>query len=282
MKKVVSASRRTDLVASFPRWLSEAAGKGRARVLSPSGHVFTTDLNPGAVHTFVLWSKDFSNLLKDRHGLRHALEKYDQLYCHFTITGLGGSFIERGVPEPELALSQLEPLVALVGCPGRVSLRFDPVVYWKEKGSVRTNLHFFGELAKKASAVGIKDIRTSFAQWYGKSARRAAKHGFEYLDPESGEKMEAAQELVQIARSYELTLYACSQSYLSQVAGIQPSACIDGKLLQSLHPGHEPAPQVKDKSQRRECLCTESVDIGSYTQSCPHACLYCYANPRTQ
>ncbi|MCK4557835.1 MAG: DUF1848 family protein [Candidatus Aminicenantes bacterium] len=32
--------------------------------------------------------------------------------------------------------------------------------------------------------------------------------------------------------------------------------------------------------QRAECRCTESIDIGSYTQSCPHSCLYCYANPR--
>ncbi|MDH4198294.1 MAG: DUF1848 domain-containing protein, partial [Candidatus Aminicenantes bacterium] len=29
-----------------------------------------------------------------------------------------------------------------------------------------------------------------------------------------------------------------------------------------------------------DCLCTESVDIGSYAQSCPHSCVYCYANPR--
>ncbi|TEU04292.1 MAG: DUF1848 family protein [Candidatus Aminicenantes bacterium] len=35
----------------------------------------------------------------------------------------------------------------------------------------------------------------------------------------------------------------------------------------------------KDR-QRAECRCTESVDIGSYTQSCPRSCLYCSTSLR--
>ena len=75
-----------------------------------------------------------------------------------------------------------------------------------------------------------------------------------------------------------IELYICSQDRYSKAAGIKPSACIDGILLEKLHPKHEPVSTKKDKSQRKECRCTESVDIGSYKQSCPHACVYCYAS----
>jgi hypothetical protein len=254
--------------------------KERALVCGPSGSAYAADLRPQSVHTFVLWSKNFENLIKNRHGLRDYLAKYDQLYFHFTVTGLGGSFIEAGVPPPGKAMAQLETLVEMAGQPERVSLRFDPVVFWEEQGKRLTNLTFFENLAPQAGGLGIKTVRFSFAQWYGKAKRRAARCGFRYVDPPAEVKIKAASRLVDIAREQGISLFSCSQDFLAEVPGIQPSSCIDGRLLQTLHPSGEPASQLKDKSQRQECRCTESVDIGSYTQSCPHSCLYCYANPR--
>lgn len=279
MRKVISASRRTDLVAFFPEWLSSVIQEEKVRVYGPSGHTYTVDLSPEAVHTFVLWSKNFTNLIEDRSSLNSALKKYDQLYLHFTITGLGGTFIERDVPHPSVALSQLEPLIKVTGMPERISVRFDPVVYWMEDRTVKTNLDFFKKLASQVETRGIRDIRFSFAQWYNKAVRRSLKYGFSYLDPSAEEKKEAARTLAQVAKRHDLRLFSCSQKFLSEVPGISPSSCIDGAHLQILHPRREPVSTKKDRSQRTECLCTESVDIGSYTQFCPHSCLYCYANP---
>jgi len=280
MKKVISASRRTDLVAFFPEWLSSVIKEEKAQVYGPRGRVYSVDLKPEHVHTVVLWSKNFKNLLENRHQLREGLKKYDQTYFHFTVTGLGGSLIEKQVPQPETALGQLEPLVELAGRPERVSLRFDPVVYWVEGGTIQTNLSFFEKLAPRAGRLGVRAIRFSFAQWYGKSRRRAAKRGFAYVDPSLDEKRKAALVLSDIAKAWGVRLFSCSQDFLAAVPGIGPSSCIDGALLQRLHPSGEPVSLLKDKTQRRECHCTQSVDIGSYTQSCPHSCLYCYANPR--
>lgn len=280
MRKVISASRRTDLVAFFPEWFSSVLKEESARILGPSGRTYTVDLNPVNVHTVVLWSKNFSNLINNAFSLQDILQKYDQLYLHFTITGLGGTFIEKEVPPPAQALLQLEPLIKIVGKAERISLRFDPVVYWEEGGRLKTNLGFFEKLAPHLQSRGIKDVRFSFAQWYRKAKRRAAKYDFSYVDPSLQEKKEATELLVQTARQYGLRLYSCSQNFLAEVPGVSPSACIDGHLLQLLHPHKESASLKKDKSQRQECRCTESVDIGSYTQFCPHACLYCYANPR--
>lgn len=280
MKKIISASRRTDLVAFFPEWLSSAIKKERAAVYGPSGHVFQVDLSPQAVHTFVLWSKNFSNLIMNFVSLQDELRKYPQLYLHFTITGLGGTSIEREIPPPEATLLQLDSLVKIAGEPERVSVRFDPVIFWNEGEKVKTNLMYFEKIAPELSMRGIKSIRFSFAQWYSKAKKRAARQNFSYVDPSQDEKTEGARYLVDVARSWDLNLYACSQSFLSEVTGVRPSACIDGGLLQSLHPSGEDVSKQKDRSQRSECRCTESIDIGSYTQSCPHSCLYCYANPK--
>lgn len=279
MKKVISASRRTDLVAFFPKWLSSVIEEEKARVYGPSGHTYTVDLIPKDVHTIVLWSKNFDNLVSNRFGLRKALQKYNQLYLHYTITGLGGTFIERGVPVPSKTLLQLDSLVEIVRDPKRISVRFDPVVFWREGDDDKTNLRFFEKMAPKLNALGIKDIRFSFAQWYGKAIRRASRHKFPYIDPSQGKKMSDARYLVEVAQRWDLNLHACSQSYMTKVPGVLPSACIDGILLDKLHPSKESASRRKDKGQRKECCCTESVDIGSYTQACPHCCLYCYANP---
>lgn len=280
MKKVISASRRTDLVSFFPGWLSSAIQEETARVYGPSGRIYSANLSPDSVHTFVLWSKNFANLIQNREGLHDALLKYDQLYFHFTITGLGGSFIEHGAPPPSEAMRQLEPLIDIAGRPERISVRFDPVVYWKENEMMKTNLFYFEKLAPELGSLGIKDVRFSFAQWYSKAVRRAKRQGFRFIDPSAEEKKNAARALVNLADQWNLRLYSCSQYFLSEVPGIRPSACINGQLLSELHPCKEAVSMRKDRGQRAQCRCTESVDIGSYTQFCPHSCLYCYANPK--
>jgi hypothetical protein len=243
------------------------------------GGVRDVDLSPDTVHTVVLWSKDYTNLLGNSHGLKDLLASYDQLYLHFTVTGLGGTAIEPGVPPYPEALAQLPGLVAAAGDALRVSVRFDPVLFWGEEGETRSNFPLFSEVAEAAAVQGIRDMRMSFAQWYGKAVRRAAARPFPFVVPSETELKSRAVELAAIAAARGLVLHACSQALLAGVPGLQPSACIDGALLERLHPRHEPASRRKDRGQREACLCTESKDIGSYTQACPHGCVYCYANP---
>jgi len=232
------------------------------------------------VHTIILWSKDFSNLLRNGDGLKDLLAAYDQIYLHVTITGRGGTTVEPGVPSYREALAQLPALTELAGNPLRVSVRFDPVLHWREEGIVRSNLSFFSEVAEAAAAAGIRDMRMSFAQWYGKAARRAGARGFAFFSPSDEEQRSLALELSAVAAANRLILHACCQPLLAGVPGLRPSSCIDGALLESLHPRREPASGRKDRGQRAACLCTESKDIGSYSQACDHGCVYCYANPR--
>ncbi len=280
MKQVISASRRTDLVAFFSDWLGSVLRKEEVKVQGPSRRTYTVDLKPASIHTIVLWSKNFSSLIENRAGLKDELLKYDQVFLHFTITGLGGTFIEQGVPPYVTALLQLEDLLRFVGSPDRMSVRFDPVIYWKEGGKIRSNLRLFEKIAPILHQLEIKDVRVSFAQWYRKAKRRAAKHGFIYIDPPQAQKLKDALYLLQVAQGWGLNLFSCSQDFLTAIPEIRTSSCIDGILLQSLHPSGAYVSTKKDKTQRAECRCTESIDIGSYTQFCPHSCLYCYANPK--
>ena len=82
MKKVISASRRTDLIAFFTGWLASVLQEKRASVFGPSGKIYEVDLDPKSVHTLVLWSKNFFSLLDNKEGLLDAVKKYDQIYLH--------------------------------------------------------------------------------------------------------------------------------------------------------------------------------------------------------
>lgn len=279
-KVIISASRRSDLVAHFPHWLAEVLHQQRVKVILPHRRAKDISLHPQKVHTLVLWSKDFSCLLNNKFGLLDLVKQYDQLYLHFTITGLGGTLIERQVVRAEEALAQIEPLIEIVGSNHRLSLRFDPIVFWWENKELKSNLDFFPVLARQAAKYGLRQIRFSFAQWYHKAKIRAARIGLNYFDPPEEEKLEVATKLVKTASLFGVELYACAQSFLTVIPGIKASSCIDGTWLQKIHPSQAPVSLAKDKTQRPECNCTESIDIGSYAQSCPHSCVYCYANSR--
>ncbi len=283
MKKVISASRRTDLVAFYPEWLADALKKRQADFFHHGKRkIISVDLSPGKVHTLVLWSKNFKPLLENRFGLKTLLADYQQVYFHFTITGLGGTFIEKLAPAPAEALAQIPELLKLAGRAERISVRFDPVVFWREGSNLRSNLDFFPELARFISSYGIRTVRFSFTQWYRKAVSRARKAGLEFYDPPYEEKKQAVARLVETAGRYGLELWSCSQAEIAALPGVRASACIDAAWLSQLHPQGEKASTSKDRSQRKDCGCTESIDIGSYLQSCPTACIYCYANPRVK
>jgi hypothetical protein len=276
MRQVISASRRTDLPMHFSRWLAQAIRAGQVDVRQPySGRTRLVSLRPEDVHTVVLWSKDFSPMLGERGGLRQALARYDQLFCHLTITGLGGSPLEPNIPPWTQVVEQLPELIEFVGHPRRATVRFDPIVHWRDLGETKSNFPPAREILGRCAACGVQAVRISFATLYGKVRRR---RGWDWYDPPVAERLRITQELVSFAEPLGLTIYACSDHSL-QDAGAVPSSCIDGELLTELHPHDLPAQTGKDTGQRPECRCTPSVDVGSYTMRCPNGCRYCYANP---
>jgi len=277
MRQVISASRRTDVPMYYAGWLAAAIEQGFADVPQPyNARVRRVSLLPEDVHTFVLWSKDYRPLLRGAGGARQALARYEQIFVHLTITGLGGSALEPNIAPWREVAAQLPELIDFTGDPRRVSVRYDPIVHWYAGEQVHSNLPFAQAILEEVSKAGVRAVRISFATLYGKVRKRK---GWRWYDPTLAERLEITRRLVELASGLGLTLYSCSQNDLA-LAGALPSRCIDGELLSALHPRGLPAMTGKDTGQRPECGCTPSVDIGSYLMRCPNGCRYCYANPR--
>jgi hypothetical protein len=260
----------------FAAWLARVVRQGYVDVPQPyNSRVRRVSLLPEEVHTIVLWSKDFRPLLRNA-AAREALSRYDQVFCHLTITGLGSTPLEPNIaPWPEV-IAQLPELISCAGDARRVSVRYDPIVHWYEGDHLESNLPLAEPILSEVSKAGIHTVRVSFATLYGKVSRRK---GWHWYDPTPEERLRIAGEVSALARSLAITIHACSQNNLQQ-AGVLLSRCIDGELLSTLHPHKLPAALGKDRGQRAECGCTPSVDIGSYQMRCPNGCRYCYANPR--
>lgn len=272
---VISCSRRTDIPHRHVDWLYERLSAGFVEWTAPRGANRCVSLLPAEVHAIVFWSKDYSPLLE--HPRLVDLIRPLNPFFHLTITGLGGGPCEPGIPRwPEVA-TQLERLSDVFG-KGRVRWRFDPILHWLEGGLVRTNMERFSAICTAAAAAGLNECTFSFAQHYRKVQRRSLKTGLQLTDPPLEEKLRLTELLAAQAARFGLVLKSCSDSRWTAVGGVTAACCIDGELLNQLRGDGMKASLARDGSQRQDCGCTKSIDIGSYAQRCVQpACIYCYA-----
>lgn len=270
MRTVISASRRTDLPGLYMDWFLARLCEGFVDVPNPviTSQTYRVDLRPESVHTFVLWSKNYEPFLRSAI----PFERY-RWYFNFTIDG--NEMWSRRAPHSERQLIQLEELAERFG-PACINWRFDPILYWAD--GRENNVEPFFSLCDRIASAGVTRCTFSFAHWYGKVKRRAREFGFEPFDPPLESKRETVARLAEYAAPRGVTLYTCSNDALLGHANVRRGACVDGRLLADL--AGEPCSLARDTSQRTDCGCTKSADIGSYVEMpCRHACIHCYANP---
>jgi hypothetical protein len=258
LKKVISASRRIELPGFFPDRLAD---------------FLSEKCRPERVHSVVIWSKDPKNLI-EHPRLRGTLELYDQIFLHWTITGMGGSLLEPGIPSVDESLSLVPRIVEWIGSPRRVRIRFDPVVHViMPDGNRFTNLDRFTAVAEEAKRFGVDSLVTSWMDTYRKVVSRLRKYGIEIVALNEEARKSEENWMLGEAERIGVRLMGCC------VPGLPSARCIDGGLLTELHPRNLQADVIKAKDQRPQCGCTASWDIGWYLP-CPGGCLYCYANPK--
>ena len=81
--------------------------------------------------------------------------------------------------------------------------------------------------------------------------------------------------MVAVAADNGMTLSTCAEKVDLEQYGIKHNSCIDKELIEQILDCSIKI--TKDKNQRKECDCMESIDIGNYN-TCRNGCLYCYAN----
>jgi len=271
MKRIISVSRRTDIPAFYGEWFMARIKDGFAGVVNPfGGKRYLVPLNPEDVLCLVFWSKDFTPFLDNLRLLDGLGYKF---YFNFTVTGLPDIF-ESNVQRP-LALESLKEL-STTWSPKHINWRFDPIIisslsdrdFW---------LRAFPRLAREIQGY-VERCYFSFVANYGNVVRNFAEfentHNLKIYDPTDDFKIELANKLADTAAEHGMQMYSCCGDYLLGEK-IKKAHCIDGQLIDELF--SPPGFTYNEKPTRDECACTESSDIGAY-DTCPHGCIYCYAN----
>lgn len=262
---ILSASRRTDIPTFYGEWFLNRLRDGFVYVRNPFNYhqVSKIILSPSNVDCIVLWTKDARAFMK-------YLDEIDSLgygyYFQYTITPYNND-IEMGIGQKTSILANFIELSKRLGS-NRVLWRYDPIFFTDE---IDLSYHVTKFKDMVSILKGYTDsVTISFLDNYSKTGKRT-----DLLKTLTQEQMlEVGSAFANIANAVGLKIKTCAEE-IAFTNGIEKASCIDKSLIEKII--EIPMDVKKDKNQRRECLCIESVDIGEY-DTCKHFCTYCYAN----
>lgn len=266
---IISASRRTDIPAFYSDWLMHRLREGFAHI-PQSGRMHQVDLQPGAVDALVFWTRNGAPLLPHLPELDKRGYAY---YFQYTLTGYSRA-LEPSVPQLGRAIDTFKQLSAHVG-PGRMVWRYDPILF---SASLTQTYHLqqFEMIAQQLAGTASRVV-ISFADLYAHTVQNLRESTGElYVDMAKVPKtcLSFSAKLAELAHRYGFEIQACAESLDLTSVGIQPTKCVDDKLLAKEF-GRK-VTEAKDYAQREACGCVKSIDIGAYN-TCLHGCAYCYA-----
>lgn len=264
---ILSVSRRTDIPDYYSEWFINRLKEGFLYVRNPMNphQVSRIDVSPEVVECIVFWTKNPANMMKQLMYLQNYT-----YYFQFTLTGYGKD-IEPGLPDKRsVLLPTFQRLSEAIG-KERVIWRYDPILINK-KYTMDYHIKAFEEIAEHLSDHTEKVV-ISFIDFYGKTRRNT--QGLAMKEMTREDKVWLAEKMAKIAFKHHLRIETCAEQIDLQGIGIEHGRCIDQKLIERMLGGSLNG--GKDKNQRKECGCLESVDVGTYN-TCLNGCKYCYAN----
>ena len=264
---IISASRKTDIPAFFSEWFINRIKEGYVYSRNPMNahQISKIPLTPDVVDCIVFWTKNPIPMIPRLDELKDYT-----YYFQLTLTGYGKD-MESNLPDKkEKLIPAFKELSGKVG-PERVIWRYDPIAF---NGTYTPEYHIkaYSQIAEALKGYTEKSV-ISFVDIYQKIQKNMREMNIAEASDET--MYSFAKKLYDIARANEMVLATCAEKIDLMSIGIEHNACIDGKLIERICGGTLKA--KKDPSQRTECQCVESRDIGSYN-TCSHGCRYCYAN----
>ncbi len=263
---IISASRRTDIPAFFSDWFFNRIKEGYLLVRNPMNihQISRINILPNVVDCIVFWSKNPTRMFKRLDELIN----YDY-YFQFTITGYGKK-LEPNVINLKRTIDSFKYLSEKIGNK-KVIWRYDPIIFTNEY-DYEYHINMFHSIAKTLAGKTKKCV-ISFIDLYKKSVKNMYPNKLSEIS--NNNILEISRILSDISAKYDIELATCAEEIDLMKFGISHGKCIDDKLIYEAF-----GTQLKikkDKYQRDECGCVASIDIGAYN-TCPHGCLYCYAN----
>lgn len=266
---ILSVSRRTDIPAFFSKWFYNRIEDGKVYVRNPMNyhHISEIDISPSQIDCIVFWTKNPSKeFIDDLYKLDNLKIPY---YFQFTITSYNKQ-IECNVPEKKEIINKFIELSNKIG-KEKVIWRYDPILF-NDNYTLDYHKKYFSIMMDHLHSYTNKCI-FSFIDVYPKIQKSLTKNNV--YNPDISLIIELAKFMNDYAKQYNIHLETCSEKIDFTSIGINKGHCIDNNLINKITNNNFIIP--KDKNQRLECGCVESIDIGTYN-TCKHNCIYCYAN----
>ena len=264
---LLTVSRRTDIPNYYSDWFYNRIKEGFVYLRNPMNlhQVSKIDLSPKVVDCIIFWTKNPEPMLERLEEL--SSYKY---YFQFTLTGYGKD-IEPNVPhKKEKMIPIFRRLSDKIGSKN-VIWRYDPIIFTKIY-TPEYHLKAFEQIANALRGYTNKCV-ISFVDAYAKNKKNMEALGTYELN--EYELIQFVGKLSQIAKANGMTIGSCAEVIDLSQCGIEHNCCVDKKLVEDIIGCKINAD--KDKNQRLECGCIQSVDIGTYN-TCKNGCRYCYAN----
>ena len=275
---IISASRATDIPAFYADWFFRRLDKVYVRWRNPfSGQ--DSYVSFGNTRFIVFWSKNPAPLLPYLPLLK---ERGIGCYIQFTLNDYEAEGLEPNVPTLTQRTDTFRRLVDALGI-GTVVWRFDPLIL-TDKINIETLLDKIAHIGNVLAGYTEKLV-FSFAdiESYKKVSRNLRQSGINYREWDEESMHEFASRLSALNRNkWEFRLATCAERIDLSEYGIEHNRCIDPELISRLAPDDVILQNFlynakTDTGQRKACGCILSKDVGAYN-TCPHGCLYCYAN----